>query len=37
MIWAGHITQWGDKKNVYWILVEKPERKSILGRQNIVG
>jgi hypothetical protein len=30
--WAGHVAQTGEKRNVYRILVGKPERKRPLGR-----
>jgi hypothetical protein len=29
--WAGHVTQMGEKRNAYRILVGKPERKRSLG------
>jgi hypothetical protein len=32
MRWAGHVAQMGEKKNVYRLLVGKPERKRPLGR-----
>jgi hypothetical protein len=32
MRWAGHVARVGEKRNVYRILVEKPERKRPLGR-----
>jgi hypothetical protein len=32
MRWAGYIARMGKKRNVYRILVEKPERKRPLGR-----
>jgi hypothetical protein len=32
MRWAGHVTQMGVKRNVYKILVGKPEEKTPLGR-----
>jgi hypothetical protein len=32
MRWAGHVAQIGEKRNVYRILVGKPERKRPLGR-----
>jgi hypothetical protein len=30
--WAGHVARMGEKRNVYRILVGKPERKRLLGR-----
>jgi hypothetical protein len=33
MRWAGHVAQIGEKRNVYWLLVGKPEGKRPLGRQ----
>jgi hypothetical protein len=32
MRWAGHVTQMGEKRNAYMILVGKPEGKRPLGR-----
>jgi hypothetical protein len=32
MRWAGHVARRGQKKNVYRLLVGKPERKRPLGR-----
>jgi hypothetical protein len=32
MRWAGHVAQIGEKRNVYRLLVGKPERKRPLGR-----
>jgi hypothetical protein len=32
MRWAGHVTQTGEKRNAYGILVGKPEGKRPLGR-----
>jgi hypothetical protein len=32
MRWAGHVARIGEKRNVYRLLVEKPERKRPLGR-----
>jgi hypothetical protein len=32
MRWAGHVARMGEKRNVYRLLVEKPEGKSHLGR-----
>jgi hypothetical protein len=29
---AGHVAQMGEKRNVYWLLVGKPEEKRPLGR-----
>jgi hypothetical protein len=31
MMWAGHVGKMGEKRNVYRLLVEKPERKRPLG------
>jgi hypothetical protein len=32
MRWAGHVARIGKKRNVYRLLVEKPEGKRLLGR-----
>jgi hypothetical protein len=32
MIWVGHVTRMGEKRNVYRLLVGKPEGKRPLGR-----
>jgi hypothetical protein len=32
MRWAGHVARTGEKRNVYRLLVRKPERKRPLGR-----
>jgi hypothetical protein len=32
MRWAGHVARMGEKRNVYGLLVEKPEGKRPLGR-----
>jgi hypothetical protein len=32
MRWAGHVARMGEKRNVYWILVGKPEGKRPLER-----
>jgi hypothetical protein len=32
MRWAGHVAQIGEKRNVYRLLVGKPEGKRLLGR-----
>jgi hypothetical protein len=32
MRWAGHVARMGQKRNVYRLLVRKPEGKSPLGR-----
>jgi hypothetical protein len=32
MIWTGHVAQMGEKRNMYRLLVGKPEGKSPLGR-----
>jgi hypothetical protein len=32
MTWAGHVARMGEKRNVYRLLVRKPERKRPLGR-----
>jgi hypothetical protein len=32
MRWAGHVARMGEKRNVYGLLVGKPERKRPLGR-----
>jgi hypothetical protein len=32
MRWAGHVARMGEKRNVYWLLVGKPEEKRPLGR-----
>jgi hypothetical protein len=33
MRWAGHILRMGEKRNVYRILLRKPDRRRPLGRQ----
>jgi hypothetical protein len=30
--WAGHVARMGEKRNVYWLLVRKPEGKRPLRR-----
>jgi hypothetical protein len=32
MRWVGHVARMGEKRNVYGLLVGKPERKRLLGR-----
>jgi hypothetical protein len=32
MRWAGHVARMGKKRNVYWLLVGKPEGRRPLGR-----
>jgi hypothetical protein len=32
MRWAGHVARMGEKRNVYRLLIGKPERKRPLGR-----
>jgi hypothetical protein len=32
MRWAGHVTQMGEKRNAYRLLVGRPEGKKPLGR-----
>jgi hypothetical protein len=32
MRWAGHVVRMGEKRNVYRLLVGKPEGKRLLGR-----
>jgi hypothetical protein len=32
MWWAGHVARMGKRRGVYRVLVEKPERKRLLGR-----
>jgi hypothetical protein len=32
MSWAGHVARMGEKRNVYRLLVGKPEGKRLLGR-----
>jgi hypothetical protein len=32
MKWEGYLARLGEKRNAYWLLVGKPERKSPLGR-----
>jgi hypothetical protein len=32
MMWTGHVALMGEKRNVYWLLLGKPERKRPLGR-----
>jgi hypothetical protein len=33
MMWAGHVARMGEKRNVYRLLVGKPEKKRPLGRK----
>jgi hypothetical protein len=35
MRWAGHVARIGEKRNVYGILVGKPEGKRLLGRPRL--
>jgi hypothetical protein len=35
MRWAGHVAQMGEKRNVYTLLVGKPEGKRPLGRPDV--
>jgi hypothetical protein len=35
--WAGHVTQMGERRNVYRALVEKPEGKNHLGDPGVDG
>jgi hypothetical protein len=35
MRWARHVARMGKKRNVYMLLVRKPERKSPLGRPRL--
>jgi hypothetical protein len=37
MSWAGHVAPMGEKRNVYRILVGKPEGKRSLGRPQCSG
>jgi hypothetical protein len=37
MRWAGHVACMAEKINAYRILVEKPERKMQLGKQDVGG
>jgi hypothetical protein len=32
MKWAGHVARMGEKRNVYRLLIGKPERRRPLGR-----
>jgi hypothetical protein len=32
MRWAGHVARMGDKRNVYRVLMRKPEGERLLGR-----
>jgi hypothetical protein len=32
MRWVGYVARMGEKRNEYWLLVRKPERKRPLGR-----
>jgi len=32
MRWVGHVARMGERRGVYWVLVEKPEGKRPLGR-----
>jgi hypothetical protein len=35
--WAGHVARMGEERNVYKVLMGKPEGKRPLGRRGIVG
>jgi hypothetical protein len=35
--WAGHVARMGKNRNVYMLLVGKPERKRPLGRTRLDG
>jgi hypothetical protein len=35
MRWAGHVARMGEKRDVYRVLVGKPERKRQLGRPRL--
>jgi hypothetical protein len=37
MMWAGHVARMGEKRNVYRLLVGKPEGKRPLGRPRRSG
>jgi hypothetical protein len=37
IIWAGHVARMGEGRNVYRVLVGKPEGKGPLGRQGVNG
>jgi hypothetical protein len=37
MRWAGHVTRVGEERNVYKVLVGKPEGKRPLGRPSVGG
>jgi hypothetical protein len=37
MRWAGHVARMGEKRNVYRLLVGKPEGKRPLGRPEVGG
>jgi hypothetical protein len=37
MRWAGHVARMGENKNVYMILVGKPDGKKPLGRPKVGG
>jgi hypothetical protein len=37
MMWAGHVARMGEKRNVYRLLVGKPEGKRPLGRPDVGG
>jgi hypothetical protein len=37
MRWAGHVARMGEKRNVYALLVGKPEGKRPLGNQDVGG
>jgi hypothetical protein len=37
MRWAGHVVRMGEKRNVYRLLIGKPEGKLLLGRHQDVG
>jgi hypothetical protein len=37
MEWVGHVDRMGDRRDVYWVLVGKPEGNSHLGDPGIDG
>jgi hypothetical protein len=37
MRWAGHVARMGEKRNVYRLLIGKPEGKRPLGRSRLGG
>ena len=36
MRWAGHVARMGERRDVYWVLVGKPDGKRPLGRPSLI-